>query len=64
MSPPDTIQPPWYVQQLDLPMDTLPIFNLAMLYNGMRYRLCTKRPYICGGGNTNSMRDHLKTFHK
>ncbi|KFY69203.1 hypothetical protein V496_00434 [Pseudogymnoascus sp. VKM F-4515 (FW-2607)] len=57
------LQPARDVHQLDLPLDTSPIPTLALFYNGMRCRLCTERPYICGAGNTRSMRDHLKTVH-
>src|SRR5258708_33072103 len=58
------LQPARDVQQLHLPLDTSPIPNLALFYNGMRCRLCTVRPYICGEGSINSMRDHFKTVHK
>jgi hypothetical protein len=57
------LQPARDVQKLDLPLETSPIPNLALFYNGMRCRLCTKCPYICGDGNTHSMRDHFKTVH-
>lgn len=57
-------QPAQDVQQLDLPRDTRPIHNLALFHNGMRCRLCTKRPYISSKGSTRGMRDHLKAFHK
>jgi hypothetical protein len=58
------LQSPQAVQQLNLPLDTSPIPNLALFYNGMRCSLCTERPYICSKGNIHSMRDHLQTFHK
>lgn len=51
------------IQQLSLPIDTLPIPNLALFYNGIRCRLCTKRPYVCGGGTITHMQLHLKTAH-
>ncbi len=58
------LQPARDVQQLDLPLDTSPVTNLAVFYNGIRCRLCTVRPYICGEGSMNSMRDHFKTAYK
>lgn len=55
------IQPASVIQQLDLPVDTPPIPNLALYHNGIRCLLCDKRAYICG--EISSMRRHLKNAH-
>jgi hypothetical protein len=57
------LQPVQAIQRLDLPVDTLPIPNLALFHNGMRCRLCTELSYICGGGTITHMQLHLKTVH-
>ena len=55
------IQPASVIQQLDLPVDTPPISNLALYNNGICCLLCDKRAYICG--EISSMRRHLKSAH-
>jgi hypothetical protein len=55
------IQPASVTQQLDLPVDTPPIPNLALYYNGICCLVCRERAYICG--NISTMQDHLKRAH-
>src|SRR6516162_8059378 len=57
------IQPAKAIQQLELPIDTPPIPNLALYHDGILCRLCTKRPFICSGKTTSCMQKHLKTVH-
>lgn len=56
-----SIQPASVIQQLDLPIDTPPIPNLALYYNGICCLLCHEPAYICG--NVSTMQYHLKSAH-
>src|SRR5438045_878406 len=54
-------QPAKAIQQYDLPVDTNPIPNLALHYNGIRCCLCTKLAFV--SKSSQQMRRHLKKIH-
>lgn len=56
------IQTAQIIQQLDLPIDTQPILNLALYHNGISCRFCPERPYICSQ-RSGQMQRHLKAAH-
>ena len=55
------LQPAEAIQQYDLPVDTLPIPNLALHHNGIRCCLCTKLAFV--SKSSQQMRHHLKKIH-
>jgi hypothetical protein len=50
------------IQQYDLPVDTLPIPNLALYHNGIRCCLCTQLAFVCK--RPQHMQRHLTKVHK
>src|SRR5438045_9697765 len=56
------LQPAEAIQQYDLPVDTLPIPNLALHHNGIRCCLCTKLAFVSKGAQ--QFRHHLNKIHE
>lgn len=58
------IRPAYEIQQLSLPITTLPIPYLALYHNGVSCRLCVNNAYVCGLNSPSHMRRHLRLVHK